>query len=264
MAKILRRWYLSTRVLPLAAAAVGLKYILHTLDWEVISLNPLFSGLLAATVFLIGFLISGVLSDFKESEKLPGELAVSLEALFDEGMLVRMRKGPSQGAAFQQEVHGLTRAIREWLLGQMEFSVLMAKLTKLNDHFLVFEELTAPPYIARLKNEQTALRRVLTRIRTIRDTSFVASGYTIAELMSALLILGFLIARIDPFYESLFFVGLITFMFTYMLRLIKDLDNPFEYDSNGQGTDEVSIAPLNQAEERMRAWLSNAETTGSA
>ena len=51
----------STRV----AVVVGVKLLVHFLGWEMISINPLFSGIVAANVFLMGFLLSGVLSDFK-------------------------------------------------------------------------------------------------------------------------------------------------------------------------------------------------------
>ena len=44
-------------------------------------LNALFTSLVAGTIFLIGFLISGVLSDYKESEKLPSELSASIKTL---------------------------------------------------------------------------------------------------------------------------------------------------------------------------------------
>ena len=40
---------------------ICVKLVVHFLDWEVISINPLFSGIVAANVFLMGFLLSGVL-----------------------------------------------------------------------------------------------------------------------------------------------------------------------------------------------------------
>jgi hypothetical protein len=246
---------MALKVLPLALAATLLKYGVHALDLEVISLNPLFSGLLAATVFLIGFLISGVLTDYKESERLPGELAVSLEAIFDEGTIVRRGKGRQEGSALLREVQGIARSIQEWLYGRETFGQVMTGVTRLNDHFLALEAVTLPPFITRMKQEQTALRRVLTRVRTIKETSFVVSAYTIAEIMSVLLIIGFLLAKIDPFHESVFFVGLITFLFAYMLRLIKDLDDPFEYREGSRDADEVSLKPLQELEARMQSWF---------
>jgi hypothetical protein len=62
--------------------AIGLaKWLAHQLDWEWIRPNPLVTSLVASTVFLLGFLLNGVLGDFKESEKLPGEMATNLETL---------------------------------------------------------------------------------------------------------------------------------------------------------------------------------------
>jgi predicted membrane chloride channel (bestrophin family) len=231
---------------------VVVKYVLHRLGWEVISLNPLFSGLLAASVFLLGFLISGVLSDYKESEKIPGELAVSLEALFDEAAITWKNKGPAEGRRFLEHLIDFAASIRGWLHGRVSYEELYDRLAGMNDHFLALESVTTANFVARMKQEQTALRRLLTRVHVIKETAFVASGYAIAEAISSLLIFGFLLARIDPFYESLFFVALITFLFRYMLALIRDLDDPFEYDLRSPGPDEVSLLPLEEAEARMR------------
>jgi hypothetical protein len=251
MPRYLRKWTIAIKVLPFAVAAVGLKYILHHLGWEAISLNPLFSGLLSATVFLVGFLMAGVLTDYKESEKLPGELAVSLEAIADEASIVWRAKQAPEARALLASVVDLTDTIVDWLYQRAATGVVMDKLTGLNVHFLAMEPLMPANFIARMKQEQSALRRTFTRIRMIRDTSFVASGYAIAEIISVLLIGGFLISRIDPFYESLFFVALITFFLTYMLALIKDLDDPFEYKEGGGGTDEVSLLPIEDVQARL-------------
>ena len=75
-------------VLPFVAAVIGAKLVVHRLDFEIVPLNAIFSALIGANVFLLGFLISGVLSDFKESEKLPGEIASALLAIVDEDLVV--------------------------------------------------------------------------------------------------------------------------------------------------------------------------------
>ena len=84
------KWSLAVQALPVTLVLCIIKFAIHYLDFEFISLNPLFSGLLAATVFLLGFLISGVLSDYKESEKLPGELAVALESMADQIAVIQL------------------------------------------------------------------------------------------------------------------------------------------------------------------------------
>ena len=72
------------RVGAVTALVVVAKVIAHAVGGEVISLNALFTGIIAANVFLMGFLLSGVLADYKESERLPGELSACLENMAQE------------------------------------------------------------------------------------------------------------------------------------------------------------------------------------
>jgi hypothetical protein len=262
MPRLPKKWNIALKVLPLAAGAVALKYALHLLGWEAISLNPLFSGLLAATVFLLGFLLSGVLSDYKESEKLPGELAVSLGALIDEASILSRGKQAPEARALLQGIADLCGTITDWFYKRVRSPVVLDGIAGLNTHLLAIEPLMPANFVVRMKQEQSALRRTFIRIRMIRDTSFVVSGYAIAEIISVFLIAGFLLSKIDPFYESLFFIGLITFFLTYMLALIKDLDDPFEYGPGGGDADEVSLLPIEEA--RARAAREVASVDGGA
>ncbi len=251
----LGKWKTALKVLPLALLAVAAKYGLHALDWEVISLSPLFSGLLAATFFLLGFLMSGVLTDYKESEKLPGEMAASLEAMADEADFAhRSKRSPAARALVQQLVQ-FAEALRAWFQGRESAEPLFARIAGLNEPFAALEADLAPAFVARMKQEQSALRRVLIRVRTVRETSFVQTGYAIAEIAAFLLVLGLLLAKIDPFYESLFFVGMVAFVLLYLLRLIRDLDDPFEYDGGAGDSDEISLKPLEDVTARLKARL---------
>ncbi|MEI8345762.1 MAG: hypothetical protein WCG06_06795 [Candidatus Omnitrophota bacterium] len=83
-----KKWSVALQILPLLGSVIVLKIILHGLGWEVLSLNPLFTSIVAATTFLLGFLITGVLTDYKESEKIPGDLAASFETLADECFII--------------------------------------------------------------------------------------------------------------------------------------------------------------------------------
>src|SRR3989338_8659025 len=123
------KWSITLRIIPILLVVTLLKFLAHWYNWEVMELNALFTSLVAGTIFLIGFLITGVLSDYKESEKIPSELAASI--------------------------------------------------------------------------------------------------------------------KIEPFYASLFFTLLVTFLVVYMLLLIKDIDDPFDYAGNCEGGTEISLKPLN-------------------
>ena len=59
--------------------------------------------------------------------------------------------------------------------------------------------------------------------------------------------------RIEPYYESLFFISFVSFVLIYMVLLIKDLDNPFGYYERGALTENVSLKPLLDLRSRLSA-----------
>ena len=243
---------LAVRVLPLVCLVIALKLGVHFLDLEVLSLSPLFSGIIAANVFLMGFLIAGVLADYKESEKLPGELVVSIQAIRDEAhALIRARQAEPARACLAH-TGALAGALLDWFHKRRETAEVQRLIRDLGDHYSAMEPLTAPPFIARLKQEQTALRRMVVRCHTIRETNFVSSGYVIAELTTVLLSLGLILTRFTPFHESLFFVFVINFFLIYLLALIRSLDNPFGYYERGS-LENVPLRPLEDLVAEIRA-----------
>jgi len=49
----------------------------------------------------------------------------------------------------------------------------------------------------------------------------------------------------------MFFISAIAFLQTYMIALIKDLDNPFEFYVKESGADEISLKPLDDLRQRI-------------
>jgi len=82
--KIWQKWSVAFKIMPVIILVAILKFLSHKFGFEIMELNALFTSLVAGTIFLIGFLITGVLSDYKESEKIPSEFSASLKSLFDD------------------------------------------------------------------------------------------------------------------------------------------------------------------------------------
>ena len=242
------------RLLLHVSAIVGVvvcaKLFIHFLGWEVISINPLFSGIVAANVFLMGFLLSGVLSDFKESERLPGELSACLENLAQEVSGIRIARPEANIGSCLILLSQLSRDILSWFHKKHRTAELLEHVNDLTPQFAAMEQWTQATMVARLKQEQSNLRRTLIRIHTIRETSFVSAGYLLADIITVLLCIGLILAKIEPFYESLFFVSVISYLMIFLLMLIRDLDNPFGYYERYSGTD-VSLKPLEDAVGRL-------------
>lgn len=244
------RYRLLLRVSAVVSLVVGAKLIMHFIGWEVISINPLFSGIVAANVFLMGFLLSGVLSDFKESERLPGELAASLENLAQEVRGIRMAKPEASVVPCLLLLSQLSQDILSWFHKRLRTAELFEHLNDLTPQFAAMEQWTQATLVARLKQEQGNLRRTIIRIHTIRETSFISSGYMLADVLTVFLCMGLIMAKIEPIYESLFFVTIISYFMIFLLMLIRDLDNPFGYYERSSGED-VSLKPVEDAVSRL-------------
>jgi len=222
-----------------------LKLLAHKFGLEVMELNALFTSLVAGTIFLIGFLISGVLSDYKESEKMPSELSASLRALFDDAYTIWKSKNSETARKFIGFEKVFMNTLMDWFYKKERTKILLDLIVQMNDFFVEFDkEGIQPAYIVKMKNEQNNIRKLILRIDTVRDTDFIGSAYAIVEAMGFLTGLGLIIIKIEPFYASLFFTLLVTFLISYMVFLIVDLDNPFDYSVKGERGTEISLKPL--------------------
>jgi len=250
MMKINNHYLLLLRVGTAVFVLVCVKLLVHFLGWEVISINPLFSGIIAANVFLMGFLLSGVLSDYKESERLPGELSACLENLAQEVSGIKLARPEADVGPCLKLLAQISKDILCWFHKKHPTAELMDHVDELTLHFALMEKWTQAALLARLKQEQSNLRRTLVRIHTIRETSFVSAGYLLADITTILLCVGLVLARIEPFYESLFFVIVIAYLMIFLLMLIRDLDNPFGYYERFSAAD-VSLKPMEDTVYRL-------------
>jgi hypothetical protein len=247
--EIIQKWSLALRILPLVLLVAILKFLSHKFGLEVMELNALFTSLVAGTIFLIGFLISGVLSDYKESEKIPSELAGSLRNLFDDTFTIYKGKNSDTAKQFIAFQKTLITSMKDWFYKKERTKSILNKIGQMNEYFIELDkEGIQANYIIKMKNEQNNMRRIILRIDTIRDTEFVGSAYAIVEAMGFLTVFGLIIIKIEPFYASLFLTLLITFLISYMFLLIKDLDNPFNFFAKGEIGTEISLRPIHDIE----------------
>jgi hypothetical protein len=79
-----KRFRLFATVLAVVVGLSLLKTAIHWVGLEFLTLNALFTSAIAAAVFIIGFLLSSVLADYKEAERIPTDMRVALEAVHDD------------------------------------------------------------------------------------------------------------------------------------------------------------------------------------
>lgn len=241
--------------LPWVAVVIALKAVIEATDAHFLELSPLLAGALGAEVFILGFLLNGTAGDFKEAEKLPGEVASSLETIADECLITHEEfKLPEAKTGLRQLVE-ISRSVRMWLVHDRGLDDVLSDIRALNGPYRVFAPVIQAGFTTRLKTEQAAIRKLVLRMDTMRRTSYVAAGYLIAEVTALLLMFVLVVTDLGAIAPTLVLVGLLSYLLIYLVSLIRDLDNPFEYHDGRPGAADVSLDVLERNEDRLRALL---------
>lgn len=241
------KWKILLQVIPIIAVILLIKALFHHYGLEMMELNALFTSLVGATIFLIGFLISGVLSDYKESEKIPGEITTSLKNILDDSLTLKHHYSDDTFKQFISFQKKLVNTIKSWLYKEIETTELLIQFDVLNSIIIQLDkEGVQANFLIRIKNEMSTVRKNLLRIEAIRETNFISSAYAIVESMAFVISAGLIFIKIEPFFAALFFTVLVTFLIIYMIILIKDLDDPFDYQANGESGTEISLDIFNK------------------
>lgn len=215
---------------------------MYQLGWVNWSFDALASALVAATTFVTAFVLSGILSDYKLSEGLPTEICSSIEAIADCNRLESCNHLNYDPTSLQEALKELLEEIYRWLIDRSSLDSVLERVADLSKWIATLESYSAPPLISRLQAEQAKLRQVIMRIHVIRETDFVPPAYAILELFTATTIFALLFMQGDSFGRDLILSGALFTAFIYLQLLIRDLDNPFDYQ--GHSSADVSLEIL--------------------
>ena len=241
------------RATPVAAVMIATKWLYDESSLRHLDFSPLLTGVIAAEVFIVGFLLAGTAADFKEAERLPGELVASLEAIVDECLIIHAESRLPEARQCILILADICRTVRTWLIRNDDVDGTLDELRRLNPIFAVFAPKIQAGFTTRLKSEQANVRRLVIRMDTMRRTSYVAAGYLIVEVTALMILVLLLITEIGPLAPTILVVGVITYLLAYMLMLVRDIDNPFEYRGGRPGGADVDLVVLESCEARLRA-----------
>ena len=244
---IVNRFRLVLAALPAVAAVLILRYVLQEIFdiGEVATFGEIGSVITGVTLIL-GFMLGGVLTDYKESEKLPATVAVALSGFRTtarSGLLVK----DLDASMIDSRIANVANVIAGWFTGshteeQMwvalsDFPVLIVDLEKAG---------IASHYVGRLMVLNGELNVTLNRIAVVRNTSFVQSGYVLMTLLVLVLQGSLAIVSFPSSIMSWIAPSVLSLAYAYLWLLVRDLDNPFghsENDGKGSGAD-VDISPI--------------------
>ena len=196
-----------------------------------------------------------MLTDFKESEKIPAKLATSLQTLNLEIQAIQVYHPDAQVANALAAVTSLGQSLLDWLKERISTEQMLARHTQAHAEVVLAA--------VQIKGDASTLRRRLmqdlevalakvNRVQAVRDTSFVPLVCWMADIAAVLLFAGLAMAKSENLPESVFFLAVIFFIVILLLRSIDDIDNYFGL-SGINSAEDVSIELLEKAVDRLRA-----------
>lgn len=246
----MRKYKLFYKALPVAIIFFMLKVAVHYSAIECIPSNlmSMLPTILTSIVFVLGFLLAGVIADYKESEKIPNDLSASFQAIWQEVYLHYQTK-PSERLKrfltnFPKEAQAL---LFRFFVSNDKTALKVLDTWATSLHSFDGNEM-ASIYVNRLKVELLAIRKTFNRVRVIKKTDFLPSVFTTIRIIVCLFLGVFLFLDITPWWGGAILPALFAFMIFIILYVIQDIEDPFEYSGEslkGKG-DEVDMSILTE------------------
>ncbi len=245
----LRDYRLALTALLIVAGMVVVRLGLFAVGIEGVPLTPLTSSVIGAGVFVIGLVIVGVMGDYREAERTPGDIAAGLLSILREAEAFHREWAVPNVAQLRLRLGAVVVALRRDIdSGRSRDALFMVEM--LSDSISELDGSPVPAsYISRLRGEQAKLRESVLKVYSIQREQFLPSAYAMIVSFVALILLRLLFADIegdstgDNVVASLSTMAFLSFFFIYLLLLLNVINRPFRVGRD-RGNDAISLMPL--------------------
>jgi hypothetical protein len=233
----------------IAVPFVVLKYALHRLGWELVEITTLHGSVVTGALFVLGFILSATIADYKESEKIPAEIAAIIHDMHDDVTAISNAYPKLKKSVFDRKLYDIASAVGDDVRNKTYHT--QADISALSELLAGMEKAGVPAnYIVKLKQQQAQLTRVLLRVVYIQRIRFLPSATVLARVIVVLTLGLLVVTEIEPFYGGLALASIISLIFIYVLRLLEVIAVPFHPE--GKTQDDVSMFLVDQAAERLK------------
>lgn len=247
------RLFFSVATIVLLLSAI--KVVVHYFGFEVLELNRLLTSGIGGAIFIIGFLLSSILADYKEAERIPADIRTAIEAIQGDLQCFAADRPEFDLAACRRILIAILDKLRTGLGHASDHKNIPPVLDEIDGLTPIFGRLEgmgmAANFVVRLRTNQDLLRRSMLRIYHIQRVEFVPSVHVLVQTLVLSIIVMMLLLKTEGDPASAILFGFISYMFVYALYLIRLLEQPF---AKGHGSfDDVSFFLLNELEMKLRS-----------
>jgi hypothetical protein len=228
-----------------------------TLQWICIPNINNISVVLTGVFFVMGFIFAGNISDFKEAERSPGEIASHLEAIenwINHGFrtLKNANNLISEQHKIELQLLEFSQKIKNWLESpKKESQAIFPAFHFIDDiTMLLYTNNADKESIKGTIENSNQLRRVLNRTYSISRTQFLLPAYTLQK--SIIIISGILFILVNDANWSITFLltTSLSFILNYLYFLSAELDDPFASQDDDSY---INLLPLNRFIDRLKS-----------
>lgn len=251
MHSLMKKYGIVLKVLAVVSILLLIRGVIDYFNLDVTSTSPITSALVGGVIFTIAIIFTGTLADYKESEKIPGELSSSIKALYHDSKIIRINDEKivvDMQLHIKELLHVIISNFKQNVWKLREINPAIDKINE--DIANLAEKGIAPQFLVKFRTELTNIDKLSNRIEIIMETTFIPAAYAIAELAVGALLIMLLFVKIEPYYEGLALFGVTSSLLIGLMLLIKDMDNPFEYGKNTYA--DVDLSLLFKLEEYLK------------
>jgi RsiW-degrading membrane proteinase PrsW (M82 family) len=228
-----KKWGLMAKAVIIMLILLVPRTVIDYYGWDFVPINTVVGAFISGAIFTIAIIFTGTFTDFKESEKVGGDLAAALKALYNDSRVLPVTDD-APVKALRAHVRSLHRVIHNGLNeNNFNLPVINHEMDQINNDIRILSYANvAPPLIAKLRNELGVIDKMMNRIEVIIRTDFIPAAYALAEAATACVIFLLLFIKMDLFLEGTIIFAVVCSMLIGLLLLIRDMDNPFESGSH--------------------------------
>ncbi len=224
---------------------------------ELSDITIIFTG----AFFVFGLLLAATMSDFKESERIPGEVASNLEAIKD--WIYLAIRAPRTGTTdlckeelnqpfLREQLLIITDGIISWIYSKEKDSNVIFPLIRNSNEIAYYfaERGVDKEAIKGIQENTNAMRKQLTRAYSISRNNFIAPAYTLLRSILFIVMSLLLITKFKSNSADYLVTSAVTFLFCYLYLLISGLDDPFDISNDEI---DVDLKPIDRFRQRLQS-----------
>jgi hypothetical protein len=230
-------------------------------------------------IFLLGFLLNGIMADYKDAERIPADIVTTLETYEETASgLIHIFNKQFDLLEYKKLALTFINQVFAFLSTEEKDTIavehaLFENLHKLTSIMPPFANGPAPPHVnIRLMTELHNLRRHMTRLEVISLTQYLPHGYALVELFVLMILLLVIMASYPTPAVQYSVIVTVPLIYVYLYILIADADDPFEYGPIGEnvkakrqtGSSEVDLVCMLLYRTRLRVAIAKMEAERKA